>query len=70
MTYHEYKNEWAIWFLAADNKDLLCLLRKSFNHDQICNGTYLNQLKTFECYTRTDMNPCSDSDFHLRIFDF
>ncbi len=70
MTYHEGKNEWACWFLAANDKSIQLWQRKSFSKDSTIDGEYLNQLKNWECYTRTGMNPCYGSDFHLKnIFD-
>lgn len=68
FTYHEEKNEWANWFLSAQGKISLWET-KSFKDDFKHFGDYLKQLKCWECYTRTEMNPANSSEFHLRAID-
>jgi hypothetical protein len=70
LTYHEGKNEWCCWFLAANDGSVSLWESKAFEHNAKDFGSYLDQLKNWECYTRTSMNHCYNSEFHLRGIDF
>jgi hypothetical protein len=68
LTYHEGKNEWSCWFRGGGDGNILLWETKSFIHDE-GHDDYIYQLKHWECYTRTSMNPCHNSDFHLSSID-
>lgn len=64
FTYHELKNEWSNWFLDA--KNVISLWEnKQFQHSY----SYLDQLKSWECFTRTDAYINGNSEFQLSAID-
>lgn len=64
FTYREDKNEWANYFKSAQDK-IECWNTSSFKNDEKQFGSYLAQLKGFECWTRTDICTNSNSQFEL-----
>jgi hypothetical protein len=68
FSYHEGKNEWANW-LRVLSGEIDSYDRKSFQHDEVQFGTYLRQLKEFECWTATDKYVDGRSQFELGAID-
>lgn len=68
FSYHEGKNEWANWFFSAQGK-IECWETKRLESDEKQYGTYLQQLKNIECWTRTDFYIHGNSAFELSAID-
>ncbi len=68
FSFQEEMNRWENWFTDVTGKISLWD-SKHFEHELERFGSYLNQLKYFECWTRTDMYGNSRSEFHLRGID-
>lgn len=68
FAYREDKNEWANYFKSAQNK-IEYWNTSSFQSDEKRFGSYLEQLKGFECWTRTDICTNSNSQFELSAID-
>lgn len=66
FSYHEDKGEWVNWFKSGLGQ-VERWETKRFVDDQ--NSPYLKQLKEFECWSRTDMFICGDSEFHFSAID-
>ncbi len=68
FSYNETTNQWANWFKSSKG-DIEYWETNQFVHDENKAGSYLYQLKKFECWTRTDLYTQVDSEFHLRAID-
>lgn len=68
LSYHEGKNEWTNYFRSAQG-EILRWETKPLESDQDRYGTYLHQLKSLECWTRTDFYINADSAFELSAID-
>lgn len=66
FTYHEGKGEWANWFMSAQGQ-ISCWETKRFSEDK--DFPHVDQLKYFECWTRTNIQINGDSKFHLEAID-
>ena len=69
FSYNEAKNEWVNWFKALDTKQPTRYETKMFYDDEQRHGTYLDQLKYFECWTKHAMHVDGSSRFELQAFD-
>lgn len=67
LTYSEEKNVWANYFYDAADK-VSCWSHKDLKHDLEYYGTYIQQLQSFECYTRLSM--AHGPGFEMNIVDF
>ncbi len=65
FSYSESKNEWNNWLKGADGK-IHCYQSKVFRENF---GSYLAQLKDWECFTRTDIVVNGGSYFELSAID-
>ena len=68
FSYHEGKNEWANWYLDGNDK-IGCWETSSLSLDIERSGDFLAQLKSIECWTRTDVYIHGASQFHLSAID-
>lgn len=67
FSYHEEKGIWSNWFKSAVGK--IERYESKIFQNEIEFGSYLDQLKGFECWTRTDMFIHGDSAFELSALD-
>jgi len=66
--YVERKGEWINWFKSATG-DLSKWKTKQFQSNVGYYGSYLQQLKSFECWTRTDLYTHHDSGVEESHFE-
>lgn len=64
FTFHEDRNEWANWFLAATGK-IMCM--ESHKLDE-AGGDFLSALKSWECYTKHDVYSLSSFEM-VPVYD-
>lgn len=64
FSYNQENNKWCNWFL--DNNSIISLYEsKSFKNQY----SYLDQIKSWECFTRTDFAIKQNSKFELGAID-
>ncbi len=65
FAFNESKNEWQNWYRSA--RGHVELFESHVFGDLEKQGMYVEQLKYFECFTRTDVSVKNDSKFELAV---
>lgn len=64
FSYLESENKWVNVFKSLPGK-VSTWESKKFSDDEVQSGSYLDQLKGWECWTRTDIAARTDSSFEI-----
>ena len=68
LHYHEGRNMWTNYFKSVSG-EVMSYELKQLNDDTGRFGSYVKQLKEWECFTRTDMWVNGNSEFELGGID-